>query len=108
MCNLEWGDHEEEAIVLNENEKGIELDLEVDIETEDENFSSDSLTKDNSPSSNEVGNRRPLVWMRDYTIEEGISEEDNEAHLAMSATTDPSHFEDAVKSEKWRKAMNLE
>ena len=108
MCNLEWGDHEEEAIVLNENEKGIELDLEVDIETEDENFSSDSLTKDNSPSSNEVGNRRPPVWMRDYTIEEGISEEDNEAHLAMFAAADPIHFEDAVKSEKWRKAMNLE
>ena len=94
--------------MFNENEKGIELDLEVDIETEDENFSSDSLTKDNSPSSNEVGNRRPPVWMRDYTIEEGISEEDNEAHLAMFATIDPSHFEDAVKSEKWRKAMNLE
>ena len=32
----------------------------------------------------------------------------NEAHLAMSAATDLIHFEDAVKSEKWRRAMVLE
>lgn len=46
--------------------------------------------------------------MRDYETGEGISEEDNEAHLTMFATTDPTHFEDAVKSEKWRRAMDLE
>ena len=46
--------------------------------------------------------------MRDYETGEGISEEDNEAYLAMFATTDPIHFEDAVKNEKWRRAMDLE
>ena len=46
--------------------------------------------------------------MRDYHIREGLSEEDNEAHLAMFAAVDPIHFEDVVKSEKWRKAMDLE
>jgi len=43
--------------------------------------------------------------MRDYTTGE---EEDNEAHLAVHATTDPIHYEDALKSEKWRHAMDME
>ena len=46
---------------------------------------------------------RPLVWMRDYA-----AEEDNEAHLTMSTTTDPVNFEGTLKSEKWRQAMDLE
>ena len=45
--------------------------------------------------------------MRDYATGEDLSEEDNEAHLAMSTTTDPINFEDALKSEKWRQAMDL-
>ena len=69
----------------------------------EENFSSES-----SPSSNEGRNRRPPIWMRDYETREGISKEDNKAHLAMFATINPIHFEDAVKSRKWRRAMDLE
>lgn len=47
--------------------------------------------------------------MRDYATGEGLSEEDIEAHLAVfSTTTDPTRFEDALKSEKWRQAMDLE
>lgn len=46
--------------------------------------------------------------MKDYETGEGISVEENEAHLAMFATTDPIHFEDVVKSRKWRRAMDLE
>ena len=51
---------------------------------------------------------RPRVWMRDYAIGENLSKEDNEAHLTMSITTDPVNFEDALKSEKWRQAIDLE
>ena len=46
--------------------------------------------------------------MRDYVTGDDLSEEDNESHSAMSTTTDPVNFEDALKSEKWRQAMDLE
>ncbi|RVW64797.1 Retrovirus-related Pol polyprotein from transposon TNT 1-94 [Vitis vinifera] len=108
VCDLEWGDLEEEATMFDENEEGTESDLEADIEAEEDNFSSDSLTEDSSPSSTAERIRRPPAWMRDYDIGEGLSEEDNEVHLAMFAAADPIHFEDAVKSEKWKKAMDLE
>ena len=108
VCDLEWGDLEEEATMFDENEEGTESDLEADMEAEEDNFSSDSLTEDSSPSLIAERIRRPPAWMRDYDIGEGLSEEDNEAHLAMFAAADPIHFEDAVKSEKWKKAMDLE
>ena len=114
VCDLEWGDLEEEATMFNDNKGGNEVGLneegsksksdpEANVDAAEENFSSES-----SPSSNEGMNRRPPIWMRDYETGEGISEEDNKAHLAMFATTDPIHFEDAVKSEKWRRAIDLE
>jgi len=108
MCDLEWGDHEPEAVVSDENEEGNESDLEAGIEAEEENLSSDSLAEASSPSSNEGRSRHPPTWMRDYVTGEGLSEEDNEAHLAIFAATDPIHLEDASKSEKWRHAMDLE
>jgi len=72
MCELEWGDSEEDTITYDENEKESESDLEADIEGE--NFSSESLTNMSFPSSTEEMNRRPPVWMRDYTIGEGLFE----------------------------------
>ena len=114
VCDLEWGDLEEEATMFNDNKGGNEVgpneegsksksDPEANVDAAEENFSSES-----SPSSNEGRNRRPPIWMRNYEIGEGISEEDNEACLAMFATTDPIHFEDDVKSKKWRRPMDLE
>ena len=103
-------DDNEEGNEVDPNEEGSksEYDPEANVEAAEGNFSSDSLTEESSPSSNEGRNRRPPIWMKDYETEEGISEEDNEAHLAMFATIDPIHFEDVVKSEKWRSAMDLE
>ena len=116
VCDLEWGDLKEEATMFDDNEEGsesefdpkatvdaVEYDPEANVDAAKENFSSES-----SPSSNEGRNRRPPIWMRNYEIGEGISEEDNEACLAMFATTDPIHFEDDVKSKKWRRPMDLE
>ena len=85
---------------------GSESDLEANIEGD--NFSFESLADICSPSLTEERNRRPPVWMRDYTTGEGLSEEDNEAHLAIHAATDPIHYEDALKSEKWSHAMDME
>jgi len=105
MCGLEWGDSEEDTVEFDENEEGNEYDLEADIEGE--NLSSESLADMSSPSSTEERNKIPLAWMRDYTIGEGLPKEDNEAHLAIHAAIDPIHYEDALKSEKWRHVMDL-
>ncbi|GMJ16250.1 hypothetical protein HRI_005294200 [Hibiscus trionum] len=44
--------------------------------------------------------------MRDYVTGEGLSEDDEDAHFLMLATTDPFRFKDAVKEKKWRKAVD--
>lgn len=36
------------------------------------------------------------------------SKEDNEAHLAMFTIVDPIHFDDALKSEKLRRVIDVE
>ena len=72
------------------------------------NSSSDEPVEENPPNFNEGRNRRPPVWMEDYETREGLSEEDDVAHFVMIAAADPVHSEDAVKSEKWRKAMDSE
>jgi hypothetical protein len=46
--------------------------------------------------------------LRDYETGEGLSEDDSASQLAMFAAADPIHFDDAVKSEKWRTAMDVE
>ncbi|CAL8176270.1 unnamed protein product [Prunus armeniaca] len=72
------------------------------------NSSSDELVEENPPNFNEGRNRRPPVWMEDYETEGSLSKEDDVAHFIMLAAADPIHFEDAVKSEKWRKALDSE
>ncbi|KAL6310748.1 hypothetical protein AAG906_019097 [Vitis piasezkii] len=87
VSELEWGDLEEEATMFDDNE--------VDPNEEGANL-----------------NRSEANVEAVKTMKQGrYFEEDNEAHLAhlaMFATIDPIHFEDAMKSEKWRKAMDLE
>ena len=58
----------------------------------------------------EIRARRPPMWMRDYETEQGLSDEEhiNQAHLALFTDGDPITFTEAVKSEKWRKAMDQE
>ena len=93
--------------MFDENAEGRESDMEA----AEENISSGSLAEASSPSPAEANSRRnwrPLVRMRDYATGEDLYEQDNEAHLAISTTTDPVNFEDALKSEKWRQAMDLE
>ena len=49
--------------------------------------------------------------MRDYVIGEGLSEESEEEdvdiNLALFASN-PVHFEEAVKHDKWRTTMDME
>ena len=50
--------------------------------------------------------RRP-VWMTDYKVA-GIDVNEDVSHFALFADCDPTTFENAVKEEKWRKAMDDE
>ncbi|CAL9014135.1 unnamed protein product [Prunus brigantina] len=46
--------------------------------------------------------------MRDYVSGDSLSEEEGMAHLALFAEFDPITYEEAVKSDKWKKAMDAE
>lgn len=103
VCELEWGDFEEQACEHDENGEPSEAD--VGAEQRDE---ANPSTQEISSGSNVGRNRRAPIWMRDYESGEGLSEDDNEALFALFATADPINFEEAVKSEKWRNAMDVE
>jgi hypothetical protein len=44
--------------------------------------------------------------MRDYIFKEGLSEEKNELNIKLVAHVDPLSNGEAVKSSKWRQAMD--
>lgn len=67
--------------------------------------SSNDSTRDNSRSLVQGRIRRAPSWMEDYVCAE---EERNNFVLFNSVSGDPVSFEEAVKSVKWRKAMDLE
>jgi len=53
-------------------------------------------------------NRKEPSWMQDYVSGEGLLEEDETENFMMyTALEDPTCFEDAFKSLKWREAMKL-
>ena len=47
-------------------------------------------------------------WMRDYISSEGLLEEETELNMAIVTSDDPVSYEEALKSYKWREAMNVE
>lgn len=59
------------------------------------NLAINSLGDNNSPNERRI--KVPPVWMRDYEMGEGLSEE--EAYSVMFAAINPVPFEDVVKSE---------
>ncbi|KAJ6856654.1 hypothetical protein NC651_038340 [Populus alba x Populus x berolinensis] len=61
-------------------------------------------------SSHEIRAQRPPVWIRDYETGQDLLNEEtvNLTHLALFTDGDPITFTEAVKSEKWRKAMDQE
>ncbi|KAK0606242.1 hypothetical protein LWI29_035571 [Acer saccharum] len=68
----------------------------------------DSSGENHSLEAREQRLRRQPTWMGDYVSEEGLFEEADMAFLAMFATNDPVLFEEALKDEKWRTAMDVE
>ena len=107
LAELEW-DTEEETEVEDEGD-GEESEVnEESGETEPESDGGNISNEEHLPR--EIRARRPPVWMRDYETEQGLSNEEhvNHAHLALFTDGDPITFAEAVKSEKWRKAMDQE
>ena len=116
-----WDDGHKQAILAE-----LEWETEEEVEVEDEGDGEESEVNeefgeiepefDGANISNEehlpreIRARRPLVWMRDYETEQGLSDEEhvNQAHVALLTDGDPITFAEAVKSEKWRKVMDEE
>lgn len=100
LMDLEWSDDEINTYV-NEDDEAVSEDGEIG---NDEiggvgNASPNSANEeDNNEGKGRV--RQPPIWMRDYVSGEGLSEEENEINMAVVASTDPVHFEEAVKSSR--------
>jgi hypothetical protein len=128
---LEWGDPEEEidgaqnaqklGTEDNENEEASSTgELRTDANENEEAFfkgmneagpsgtyAHSSMTHEVNPSvSGRV--RRIPPWMQDYETGENLSEEEDLNAMIILTEDDPSIFEEAVKSKKWRDAMNKE
>jgi hypothetical protein len=83
--------------------------LDVNTEGNESAATESTATVENHSTNSEEGRiRRPLGWMQDYISSEGLSEEDDYAFLALYASSDPLSYAEAVKSEKWQKAMEAE
>jgi hypothetical protein len=46
--------------------------------------------------------------MRDYVFGEGLSEEETKLNMAIVTSDDPLSYKEAVKSYKWREAIDAE
>ena len=95
-----------------EKEKTLALELDDNEDTQDDG---DRLNEDGSENEgtetsmeNVQRSRRRPLWMADYTSGEELSDEDTLAHLVLFAGSDLITFDEAIKSEKWGKAMDAE
>lgn len=103
---MDWGD----IIDIEKNVNGREITEELAAALE-----SETNAEINSPrvvtldlAIREGRNRRLPVWSANYVSGKGLSEEDEEANMAFFMVSDPVNFEEAVKSLKWRLAMDEE
>jgi transposase InsO family protein len=115
---LDWGESEEEENGLIQSEDGGDSNANTETEGEIENGSSSSHSDARSGSDSaqsieealEEGRiRRPPVWMNDYESGEGLSEEEEIQNFVLfTSPSDPTTFEEAIHSDKWRSAMDNE
>lgn len=117
---LDWGEAYEEN--FNQDEESEEEE-EANLDeggTIDENVTSgDATTSSSSDTADEnttygidaatplVRERKAPAYLDDYTSGEGLSE-DEVQNFALHISADPLFYEQAVKSKKWREAMDLE
>ena len=130
LLDLEWGDEEE----MNEEETNSDSEPEaVNVADDSEGNGANShgeglslipnmtvssgMTSEDREGLNTEGSssrggrhRRLPVWMEDYETGEQInfSDEDGNINMALFSCADPMCYEEAVKLDKWRQAMDLE
>ncbi|KAJ0441172.1 putative RNA-directed DNA polymerase [Helianthus annuus] len=84
----------------------------------------DGMHQQQTPQANGEGNEEGLsqlevgtisrrtrsapVWMDDYQTREGLSDEEGTEFVMFSSFGDPTSFEEAIKEDKWKKAMECE
>ena len=114
---LEWGDSEEEDDEAeNEGELGVEVNENEEAGSNGTNGAGSSGTSSPSSESHDENfsgpvegrARRVPLWMQDYETGEGLSEEEDLSAMMILTEANPITFEEAVKSKKWRDAMNAE
>ena len=114
LLDLEWGENEENSERDRENDGGAVNDGEGSnsgVEFGEENRVEVSENEEGKRGPDEVGEdegreKGPPVWMQDYVTREGLSE--YEANMALIMSADPVFFEEVVKNENWRLAMDCE
>ncbi|PRQ42077.1 putative RNA-directed DNA polymerase [Rosa chinensis] len=99
---LDWSDGEEE-----ENESAQSEEENEFAQSEEENVNNDDAEEEEILEEGRT--RMQPVWMQDYVSGEGLSEEEETNNIVMfTYVTDPTTFEEAFKSAKWKAAMDQE
>jgi len=117
QMNLEWGE-EGETDGDEANSSGDAEVIEHNIANSGAESNWDGIEESNNAPANTIyeedvnlHTRRETImpsWMRDYVSGEGLSEEETELNMTIVTSDDPVSYEKAVKSYKWREAMDTE
>ena len=117
LVDLEWGDDERCDDLIKDDVFNSEEDSNENIgmmKGEPNLVSSNASIEASNASTKENLNeerrriQRAPVYLNDYVTGEGFSDKDIEANMAQIVSADPSSFEEAKKSSKWRLAMDVE
>lgn len=105
-AELTWGDEFSDDESDEEDESTPQDENNTQIDGEIGNMSQGGI------SNTTCGRLKiPPAWLRDYESGEVLRGQEETGHMAymeIEDTNDPMYFEDAIKEEKWRKAMNKE
>ncbi|RVW41754.1 Retrovirus-related Pol polyprotein from transposon TNT 1-94 [Vitis vinifera] len=103
-------DDAEEGVAVEGKEREDSLSSSESLGSLSESLGENSgVSGESSPSSQQGRNKRVPFWMEDYVSGGEFSEGDVEHNLVLfTSTADPTTFEEAVQSSKWRAAMDLE
>lgn len=106
--HLEWGEEDNGTNENEAEEDGSEGDEIGGNDAEELGNTSSTTTSKDDVNPIEKRETHAPVWMRDYVTGEGLSEEENELNTTLTAPSDPLSYEEAVKSPKWKVAMDAE
>ena len=108
LMHLEWGEEDNGTNENEAEEDGSEGDEIGGNDAEELGNTSSTTTSKDGVNPIEKRETHAPVWMRDYVTGEGLSEEENELNTTLTAPSDPLSYEEAVKSPKWKVAMDAE